>query len=296
MEGGNEYIHNLLFRQTVGRGINAFHHKEPFYYYAITSWYAIAPWSIFSIGIFVVSLFKKKIKSDLEQFFAVIVISSFVLLSLISSKLAIYSLPIFPFLIALALLLLPKYRYSNRWILLSLAIPAIILVLSLPGIFVMNLKEELPFLKLPLVMISAGILSLTGIITIYLLYYKNSIVNSIRLMSLGLLLSIFIAGWSMKELNPYLGWGNLCAKAKEIAKEQQVNTYWVYNISRAENMSVYLDRKVTKVEKEDIVKSSDERKILLLKSKDIHKDLEIFNAVQHKEQYSIGGYIIVLFK
>ncbi|MFA7155428.1 MAG: glycosyltransferase family 39 protein, partial [Proteiniphilum sp.] len=76
LEGGKEYIHNLLFRQTVGRGINSFHHKEPFYYYAITSWYAVAPWSLLSIGIVAASLVQRKIRSELEQFFAVIVLSS----------------------------------------------------------------------------------------------------------------------------------------------------------------------------------------------------------------------------
>jgi len=33
LEGGSAYLNNLLFHQTVGRGVNSFHHEEPFYYY-----------------------------------------------------------------------------------------------------------------------------------------------------------------------------------------------------------------------------------------------------------------------
>jgi len=98
IEGGNDYLNNLLVRQTVGRGINSFHHKEPFYYYAISLWYSLAPWSLLAIGLFIAAIIKKRINSTLEQFFATIILSTLVLLSLISSKLAIYSLPVYSLL------------------------------------------------------------------------------------------------------------------------------------------------------------------------------------------------------
>ncbi len=121
-----------------GRGINSFHHKEPLYYYAITSWYGGSLWSLLSIGIVAASLVQRKIRSELEQFFTVIVLSSMVLLSLISAKLAIYSLPVIPFLIGLTIMMLPKFRSGNRWINLSLAIPAIILIFSLPALILLS--------------------------------------------------------------------------------------------------------------------------------------------------------------
>lgn len=238
LEGGSEYIHNLLFRQTVGRGINAFHHKEPFYYYAISSWYVLAPWSLLSIGIFVVSLYQKKIRSDLEQFFAITVLSSFILLS---------------------------------------------------G------SEEMHYLGIPLIYASTGILSLTGVVTIYQLYKKSSVVAAIRSMSLGILLSIFIAGWSMPQLNPYLGWRELCEKATALSEEHGVDEFWVHRISRAENMDVYLGKDIIKVEKEEILRPSAEKKLLLLPTKVIQRDSEIRRAIQDKEQYRIGDHTIVIF-
>lgn len=295
LEGGNEYMHNLLFKQTVGRGINSFHHKEPFYYYAIACWYILAPWAFLSIGILTVSLYRKKIKSELEQFFTVIVLSSIVLLSAISSKLAIYAVPVIPFLIGLTLLLLPKYQQSNRWIKLSLAIPAIILALGLPAIIYFSKNEDVSFLVKPLILVSAGILSLTGLITMWLLYKKSNIHKSIQSMSLGILLSIFVAGWAMPQLNPYLGWEALCKKAKSISESENIPDYWVYGISRAENMDVYLGQDIVEVEKEDIINPTAEKKLLMLKTNSIAGDPELSTVVQNKELHQIGDYTIVLF-
>ena len=46
LEGGKDYLYNLLFHQTVDRAVNAFHHKRPFWYYLTTIWYVAAPYSI----------------------------------------------------------------------------------------------------------------------------------------------------------------------------------------------------------------------------------------------------------
>ncbi len=101
LEGGNSYLNNLLIHQTVGRGgINSFHHKEPFYYYFITIWYSLAPWMFFSIGLIIAGMIRKKIQTDTERFFLTIIISTFIMLSIISSKLAVYMLPALPFLSA----------------------------------------------------------------------------------------------------------------------------------------------------------------------------------------------------
>ncbi len=69
------------------------------------------------------------------------------------------------------------------------------------------------------------------VVTIYQLYKKSSVVTAIRSMSLGILLALFVAGWSMPKLNPYLGWRALCEKTNDIYEEQGMNEYWVYRIS-----------------------------------------------------------------
>jgi len=295
MEGGNEYLNNLLVHQTVERGINSFHHKEPFYYYAISIWYSIAPWSLLAIGLIIAGLLKKRINSTLEQFFATIVLSTLVLLSLISSKLAIYSLPVIPFVIFLSALLIKRFNPQNRWITISVAIPAVILILALPAIIYLGGTDEMRYLATPLVYAGAGILTITGLLILYHLYKKKDTYRSIHTLALGFLLAVFVIGWSMPQLNSQLGWGNLCEKAMELSEEHSIDDYWVYHISRAENMDVYLGKDIIKVDKDNIVKQPLENRLLMLRVKDIKNDPELYNAIVTKEQYQIGKYVIVIF-
>jgi hypothetical protein len=99
----------------------------------------------------------------------------------------------------------------------------------------------------------------------------------------------------MPQLNSYMGWNNQCTKAKEISEEHRIADYWVYHISRAENMDVYLGKDIIKINKEDIMKQSITNKLLLLPTKNMINDPEIRAALQKREQYQIGKYTIVVF-
>ncbi|MBO4571234.1 MAG: glycosyltransferase family 39 protein [Bacteroidales bacterium] len=94
-EGGDEYLNNLLFHQTAGRAVNAFHHKEPFYYYCYTVWYAAAPWVLIHIPVLVWALVKRVKLTASVRFFLVVSAAFFVIMSAVSGKLAVYLLPIF---------------------------------------------------------------------------------------------------------------------------------------------------------------------------------------------------------
>jgi 4-amino-4-deoxy-L-arabinose transferase-like glycosyltransferase len=111
-EGGPAYLHNLLFHQTFGRAVNAFHHQHPFYYYAVVIWYCLAPWSPLIIAVIVMALRRSVVKSDLQRFFLTVSVVTFILLSCISSKLEIYLLPAIPFMVYGATMFLPRYIKS----------------------------------------------------------------------------------------------------------------------------------------------------------------------------------------
>ena len=130
-EGGIQYLGNLLFNQTVNRAVNAFHHKESFYYYFVAIWYSLAPWSLLIITIFLVGLKKRLASTDLELFFLVVALSTFVTLSLFSSKLAVYMLPAFPFIVYLSVMWLRRLG-SPRWMFIVAGIPASLFCLALP--------------------------------------------------------------------------------------------------------------------------------------------------------------------
>ena len=92
LEGGYEYLDNLLFHQTIDRAVNSFHHEEPFYYYFIAIWYSLAPWSflLVGVGVAVVSKWRQFIRTDLQKLFFSVFLATFVVLSCISSKLQVY--------------------------------------------------------------------------------------------------------------------------------------------------------------------------------------------------------------
>lgn len=294
-EGGNEYLNNLLVHQTVGRGIDSFHHKEPFSYYFISIWYTLAPWSLLAITLFIVVIIKKSIMSTLEQFFAVVIISIFLLISVISSKLAIYSLPLVPFLIYLTVLFFRKFDMQDWWIKLTMAIPAVFFILALPAIIYISRSEEMLFLYNPFIYAGAGVLSITGLLIIYSLYNKKKSYRSINTLAVGILLAVFLIGWSMPRLNSQLGWGELCKKAIELAEKNNISDYLVYNIKHSENMDVYLGKDIIKVEKDDIINDTYENRLLMLRSKDIKNDPVLLRVVSDKEQYQVGQHTIVIF-
>lgn len=59
LEGGADYLNNLLFHQTVDRAVNAFHHKRPLWYYCVAALYSLAPWTLLVISVIAASLRQK---------------------------------------------------------------------------------------------------------------------------------------------------------------------------------------------------------------------------------------------
>lgn len=295
LESGSEYLNNLLVHQTVERGINAFHHKRPFYYYLISVWYSLAPWMLLSVGLIVAGIIRKKIQTETEQFFLIIILSTFVMLSVISSKLAVYILPALPFFIYLSALLWKKFDSSNVWLRLSLVIPAVALAASLPIIFILSKREDTSFIGIPLVFAAAGILTLSSLYVLYSLLWKKQLYKPIRTMAVGILLTLFVGGLAMPQLNSYLGWNELCEKAHLLAAEKETTAYNVYKISRAESMDVFLNKDVLFTSRDAIVNNSLTGQLLMLPVKTMMNDAGIQAVIRDKQQYQVGKYMIVVF-
>lgn len=294
MESGSEYLNNLLVHQTVGRGINAFHHKRPFYYYVLSVWYSLAPWMFLSVGLIILGGVRKKIQTEVERFFLIIILTTFVMLSVISSKLAVYLLPAFPFFIFLPALLLKKFDQTNIWLRISLAVPAIIFTLALPAVFYFSGTNDAFFAGIFPVYLAAGIITLSGLTVLYLLFFKKQLRYSVRVMAAGVLLTVFVAGLAMPQLNPYLGWSRLCEKASAVASEKQITDYYVFGISRAESMDVFFKKDVIFADKEEIVKNKLDGQLILISDKAIKKDEDIRLFLFGKEQYAVGKYVVVV--
>ena len=294
-EGGSQYLDNLLFNQTINRAVDSFHHKEAPYYYLGTIWYSLAPWSLLYLGILVMGLKKKIVSTDLERFFLVIVFSTFVTLSLFSSKLAVYLLPVFPFIAYLAVLWLSKLK-DEKWMLPLIGIPAGIICLAFPGVFLAEkFMISVPFDSSPLIIIAASILSLSGFITIKQLINKN-LNRGIGLMGVGILLSVFVVSFDIPKLNNIIGMGEMCQEAKSLADKKGIENYYYYRMGRAASTDVYLETEPQKLLESDLFKNNikiNKPAILFVRQKDINQNRTLQKFVMGRKKHQVGNYYYI---
>lgn len=239
LEGGNEYLENLLFKQTAGRAVNANHHRRPFWYYGISIWYSLAPWALLLMGSLITGIarWKKIAVTDLERFFLTIALSTLVMLSAISSKINIYILPALPFFVYLGSLWLEKIK-QRKWMLWSIGIPAGAIALALPAALVAAPKfwNGSPGV---LIWCAVGVFSFSGMACVVSLC-KGKLFRAIHILAGGILLTLFVGSFGLKPFNPYIGMEEISLAAKEAAERKGIDTYYCYEISRGENMEAFL--------------------------------------------------------
>lgn len=254
LEGGLEYINNLLFKQTVGRAVNAFTHARPFWFYLVTILWCLAPYTLLLIGSFMASLLPvrkagaEKI-SDLEILFLCTIISTAAMLSSFSSKLPIYLVPVLPFCVYLFPTVLDRIgeRGWMRWsvgifqILLLCAGIATLLFLSgsvtIPA--AACLLDEYSFAREAPVVNAVILLTLSNAMGTWFLIKRKSVNIPALLLSAGLFLAAFSASAVLRDLNPYIGYGSICSRVPE---GTDVATIFLH---RPENIDVYTGRQIT---------------------------------------------------
>lgn len=282
-DGGKDYLDNLLFHQTIDRAVDAFHHKRPVYYYLIAIWYVMAPWSIYAIGAMVADLRSPSRLPALQQLYIAIALTTLVMLSCISSKLQIYMLPAIPFFIYSAMVSMPKYKDS---ILTKLAVgfPAAVFAVTFIGYIFVLLTIGL---KIRIIEVLAiAILSVGGIGSCVLLW-KKGVYDSIKCTSGTILAAIFMIGWAIPDYNAYIGYGEVCAKAKEISQQRNIDNISVLGLKRPENMDVYLGRKVTILEGDSMPKSNSiGRSVVIVRSQNLQAPTNVAATV--------GPYAIIV--
>lgn len=254
LEGGLEYINNLLFKQTVGRAVNAFTHARPFWFYLVTILWCLAPYTLLLIGSFMASLLPvrkagaEKV-SDLEILFLCTIISTAAMLSSFSSKLPIYLVPVLPFCVYLFPTVLDRIgeRGWMRWsvgifqILLLCAGIATLLFLSgsvtIPA--AASLMDEYSFAREAPVVNAVILLTLANAMGTWFLIKRKSVNIPALLLSAGLFLAAFSASAVLRDLNPYIGYGSICSRVPE---GTDVATIFLH---RPENIDVYTGHQIT---------------------------------------------------
>ncbi len=293
IEGGAEYLDNLLFHQTLDRAVDAFHHKEPVWFYCAAIWWSMAPWSLFAVGVIVVSLLRVGVKDKLERFFLVIIVVSLVMLSVFSSKIAIYLLPIFPFVIYLAMLLLPNVE-SCGWVKVTISIPSAILCLTLPAVVVAGyLTDVAPIMRNAWLVVAGAIMSFAGVATLRILWREATIHRAVRCLVVTLFAAIFFAGFAMPHINRFIGYGALCEQAERLLPTPDGKVYTWY-VRRSENMDVYLGKDVEPVTSEQILSDECRDGVLILRRSRLNKDEAVRRYIADRVCWQDTRYVVVV--
>ena len=310
LDGGKDYLDNLLFHQTMGRAVNSFHHKAPFWYYFAAIWYIVAPYMFLLAGSIIASFLKKdgSPRNDRETFFLVTVVSTFVMLSLFSAKLAIYLAPIMPFMVLLFVEVLKRTGWK-KWMTWSLAVPAgLIGLMCIAALGVLwfgggnpklaELLSPYPFIRSGMVKFAIFLLLQGSVFGIYFLVRKRPNLSVLSIAS-SMLLAVYVASSLIPQMNDWIGFGNLC---KTISPEDRVATV---QMRRPYPMKVYLGREIIDYQKDfeafynNEIKDrqpSDQPLSLVTRTAKLKGDAALDSFVRENNHWFVGPYCVVSIK
>ena len=309
LDGGKDYLNNLLFHQTMGRAVNSFHHKAPFWYYFAAVWYIVAPYMFLLAGAVTVSFRKGdgEFRSDRETFFLVTIVSVFVMLSSFSAKLAIYLAPIMPFMVLLFVEVLKRTGWK-KWMTWSLAVPlCLVAVLALAALSFLLFgasDSRLAGILAPYSFIRSGMVKVSLILLVagfsaalfHLVKGRPNI--SLVLAGTSMLLAVYAASSQLPRMNDWIGYRNLCGT---IPGEGRVTTLY---IRRPQPMKVFLGKEIIDYKKdfnafyESEIQGREEGEplVLITRSAKAGTDASLGAFVQENNHWSVGPYCVVAVK
>lgn len=298
LDGGKEYLNNLLFHQTIDRGVNSFHHKKSIAYYLISYWWIAAPWCLLNIVLIIKGFTHRYLGGNRAKLMVCSFITIFVMLSLVSSKIAIYLLPALPFVVYSAAQMLPNFEEDRTVKFLIGMVAVIFIILFVSSIFTSILVAKfapsaaLPKLWAPYWVILIPI-AIGSVASLLFLKAKRT-PCAISVISASLFVTIFLGSLSMKSLNKTLTPKEGCVTALNLALEKGYELA-SYDLSVASNMDYYFKNdglSIKRLEKEEVFPLK--HTILFLREKRAMKDTDIKNFAEGREKVSTGDGICFL--
>ena len=286
-EGGSGYLANLLLHQTVDRAVNSFHHDEPFYYYLIAIWYSMAPWTLLIACLTVYAVWRRAVLTDMQKLLLAAVCTTFVMLSLVSSKIQVYLLPLFPPAVYLAATLLPRVGHTPL-ARLSVAFPAAVFAIALPG-WAVAAALDVPYMADVRIALAAASLSVGGCAALFRLRKQRKTEGAVKPVACGMLAAVFFTGLAVPGVNSLIGYKELCTAAQMEAERHGTQRFYTWNVKRSENMDVYLKQDVIKLNDEDITRDSLPRGVLMMRGKDADR---LPPVLKRQERTAVGKYIV----
>lgn len=296
VDGGAAYLHNLLFHQTVDRAVNSFHHSRPCWYYALSMWYVAAPWSILLCATAVAAWRRGWVRTELQKLFIAVCVCTFVMLSCFSSKVDVYLLPALPFALSLCGIWLERCGRAAWARAVVAAVPGAVWVLALPAAAVAWAVPSLglsSFLS-PCLVAAAAVLTATGVWGVWQALRRRALPSAVRTFAAGLLCALFVAAWELPRLNDYVGYGNVCRAAHEVAAERGITHYATWHVRRAENMEVYLHRAVPEFSDSVLRAGAQAETVVILRNKYWTRSPELRRQSRLSVVCGVGPYSVAV--
>ncbi len=293
LEKGTGYLYDLTFNQTVNRAVDAFHHKEPVYFYFKALLYAVAPWTLLVFSAIWTGIRRRLFTGDRLQFFCIICLTQFAVLSLISSKLAIYLLPVIPFLLLLTVWVMKSAGYTG-WMAAGLYLPALIILAVLPVYLWLATLPGYEWLQPVKPFIIAGWCAgiICNLYAVYQLIHSRRLLRPAIWIASGILLFTGIAGWSVPQINNRIGFREVATVAMELSPEENIR-YYTCGIRRPKNMEVFLKVPVEEVTPGEVVAGKCSGAVLLIAGNCLQDREELQSFLQGKQSREVGGVLVI---
>lgn len=316
-EGGEEYLSDLLFHQTMGRAVNSFAHDEPLLFYFPAILYTTIPWSLILVGTSLASLLRKTPgsgKGPRETLFLSVVFPTFVMLSLFSGKLPVYLAPIIPFMVWLIPLYLGRvgpWKERGRWMKWLLFIPPFLMAVlgaficyllvgaKVAGVDAIVQRHSLEEFSLYLEALGGHfVLSVVGLgmftvgmAVASVLSFSSRRLHAPLLWGSGAMFSLILSlGLQMSSLNPLFGYGDLC---RAVQKGSDVATIY---LRRTENMDVFLGKSPADFGRNPIPFIEQEMAgrdfTLLTVTEKLKQSGPLRDFLQGRESFTVGRYTV----
>lgn len=172
MNAGDSFLHNILGKQVLARALNTWHHAEPWYHYLMTFPLIWLPWTLLLLflpwGRFMGKTMREGIKASRAMDGAGIAylwcafLPGFILLSLVSIKIPIYCLPLFPPLAVLSARAILRMRPMASAC-LQYALAVFLALLGMALLFSPMVPESM----LPIPRLPEGVMILGGICLVF---------------------------------------------------------------------------------------------------------------------------------
>lgn len=166
------------------------------------------------------------------------------MLSSFSSKVEIYILPVFPFLIAVA----ARQRQAwSPWEAAALTVPAVAFAASPLALMLVARRAELSFVGRPLFYAAAAVMAVAGLWTLVAAWRRRSADAAATALAAGMFAAVFVGGWAVPSINGHIGYAELCRHAARVGADCGASRFYACGLARADNLDVYLHRPVPAV-------------------------------------------------